>query len=149
VRRLPTVLVLLLTAVALLPAAPAQASARGRLLGHDRARGSASAVDIGWGASVRRSVRAPRSFTVVVRAALRPGFLCSYAECEDIQVQWDLACSKPGRRSSRQGGMTGRPPKVGHPRLPFRGPRTCTISARALPMAYVGGWIEMWVYARR
>jgi len=143
-RRIVVLVLTVLAAGAL--AAPASAG-YGRLIGHVRASGGSHAADIGWGARLQRSVRAPHSFTVVVKARLSRGYFCQ-SSCSEVQVQWDVACRRPGIARSRQGGMFGRPPKVGHPGLPFSRPRSCTVHVRALPSAYVGGRIELWLYYR-
>lgn len=129
-------------------AAPAEGARYGMFLGHARASGSSSAVSIGWGPKLWRQVRAPRSFTVVVRATLRRGYLCSL-DCGEIQSQWQVACTKPGSLRNRMGGMFGPPPKVGHPLLPFSNARTCTVRVEAHSSQYVGGTIDVWLYYRR
>lgn len=127
---------------------PALAAGHGRLLAHRASSGSASVAGAGWGPRILRSVSRPASFTVVVRAKLRKGYFCQ-SDCNQVNVQWDVACSKPGRVSSHQGGMFGRPPRTGHPRLPFSHPRRCSINVMANANLYVGGRIEIWVYYRR
>ena len=142
-------LILVLTMMALALSAPAaSAGGYGRQIGHVKARGGSGAVDIGWGAKLSRKVNAPHGFTVVVKSRLTPGYFCSGSDCRDTNVNWDVACSKPGLVRSKQGGMFGPGRLVGHPKLSLAHPRRCTIFIQATPSAYVGGTIEVWLYAK-
>ncbi len=133
-------------ATAAVPAA-APAANYGHFLGHARASGSSSATSIGWGPRLTRSARHPHSFTVVVRGTLNPGYFCQ-SSCREVNVQWDTACSRPGLLRSRQGGMFGALPKVGHPKLALTSPRSCTVHVEAHPNSYVGGTLNLWLYYR-
>ncbi len=143
-RRVIVIALMLITVAAV--AAPVYAAGYGQQIGHTRARGGSHATDIGWGAKLNRTVKAPHGFTVVVKSNLQPGYFCSESYCNQANVHWDVACSKPGWTSSREGGMFGPGRLVGHPKLPFKNPRTCTIHVSATPNSYVGGTIEMWLY---
>jgi hypothetical protein len=144
----PGILFLVIGAALVMTALPAFGAGYGRVIGHAKHSGSSSATDIGWGPTLMRSTTRPHYLTLKVAGKLRPGYFCTYEQCHNVNVHWDVACSKPGIVRSREGGMTGRPPKVGHPKLPFRNPRKCTIQVNANPNAYVGGWLEIWLYKK-
>jgi hypothetical protein len=135
----------LLTSLVVTPAG--QAGSYGRLLDKDSAIGAWYDLEAATG---HGRVRHPDSFTVVVKGRPEAGYLCNSNPygCKELYATWDVACTKGGRVKSLQGGKHRSGKVVGHPRLPFKNPRHCTISAGGSLSYGAGGSVKIAIYYR-
>lgn len=129
-------------------AVPALASKCGHRIAYDRDSGSWT--DTPAAAANADRVHHPRSFTVVINGNPKPSYFCtSQSKCKTIYGRWTVSCKKNGKYRTRAGNIHGQSRRlVGHPKLPFKHPGRCAISASGALAYQAGGSISVSIFYR-